>query len=186
MRAVYFPLIVLPLLAAAPAPDQAHKPAAAPAPGKPPAAPAAKPEGPKLIGHFDDWTAATNSEAGQAVCYAFVRAGHSAPAISGREEVVLTVTQRPGGRDAVAISAGFAYAANAAVKVQVDQTALEFYASGRSAFARDGHAAAAAFGRGAKVTARSPGPRNAAVTDTFSLKGFGRAYEAINKACPPK
>ena len=100
--------------------------------------------------------------------------------------MVLTVTQRPSGRDAVAISAGFAYAANAAVTVQVDQTALEFYTAGRSAFARDGHAAAAAFGRGSKVTARSPGPRNTTVVDTFSLKGFGRAYEAINKACPPK
>ena len=178
MRAILI-LLALPLLAAgpAPAPAQPHKPAAA--------APA-KPEGPKKLASFDDWTAATNTEAGQLVCYAFTRANHSAPAISGRGEVVLTVTQRPSGRDAVAISAGFAYAANATPTVQVDQTALDFYASGRSAFARDGHAAAAAFGRGKLVTARSPGPRTAAVVDTFSLKGFTRAYEAINKACPPK
>lgn len=186
MRPVAFLLIVLPLLAAAPAADQPHKPAAAAPAGKPAATPAGKPEGPKSIGRFDDWTAATNTEAGQAVCYAFVRAGHSAPAIPGRGEVVLTVTERPSGRDAVAISAGYAYPANAVVKVQVDQTALDFYASGRSAFARDGHAAATAFGRGAKITARAPGPRTAEVTDIFSLKGFGRAYEAINKTCPPK
>ncbi len=178
MRPVVFLFIALPLLAAGPAPDPQHKPAAA--------APAAKADGPKQIGRFEDWTAATNTEAGQPACYAFVRANHSAPPVPGRGEVVLTVTQRPSGRDAVAISAGFAYAANATVKVQVDQTALEFYASGRSAFARDGHAAAAAFGRGTKITAHSPGPRNVAVTDTFSLKGFGHAYEAINKACPPK
>jgi invasion protein IalB len=177
MRAVIF-LLAFPLLIPSPAAAQTHKPAAA--------SPPAKPEGPKQIGRFEDWIAATNIEAGQTVCYAFVRASHSAPALSGRGEVVLTVTQRPGGRDAVAISAGFAYAANAAVTVQVDQTALDFYAAGRSAFARDGHAAAAAFGRGSKVTAHSPGPRNAAVADTFSLKGFGRAYEAINKACPAK
>jgi hypothetical protein len=177
MRAVLL-VLALPLLAAAPAPEQPLKPAGT--------APPAKPEGPKLIGRFDDWTAATNSEAGERVCYAFVRAGHSAPAIPGRGDVVLTVTQRPSGRDAVAISAGFPYATNAAVAVQVDQTALDFYAAGRSAFARDGHAAAAAFGRGKQVTAHSPGPRKTAVVDTFSLKGFARAYEAINKACPPK
>ncbi len=141
---------------------------------------------PRPIGNFEDWTAATNIEAGQHVCYAFVRASHSAPAIAGRGEVVLTVTQRPSGRDAVAISAGFAYPANAAVAVQVDQTALDFYAAGRSAFARDGHAAATAFARGKQVLARAPGPQTAVVVDSFSLKGFGRAYEAINKACPPK
>jgi hypothetical protein len=170
-------LLALPLLAAGPAPAQPHKP--------PTAAPA-KAEAPKKIGQFDDWTAATNAEAGQTACYAFVRANHSTPALPGRGDVVLTVTQRPSGRDAVAISAGFAYPANAAVTVQADQTALDFYAAGRSAFARDGHAAAAAFGRGKQVTARSPGPRSATVVDSFSLKGFGRAYEAINKACPPK
>jgi len=176
MRA-FLIFLVLPLLAAAPAAVQPHKPAA----------PAAAAPGPKKIGDFEDWTAATNVEAGQRVCYAFVRAGHSAPAIPGRGEVVLTVTQRPSGRDAVAISAGFAYPANAAIAVQVDQTALEFYTAGRSAFARDGHTAATAFGRGKQVLARAPGPRApAVVVDSFSLKGFGRAYEAINKACPPK
>ena len=177
MRAVLV-LLAVPLFAAAAAADQPHKPA--------PATPPAKAEGPKPIGHFDDWIAATNSEAGERVCYAFVRASHSVPVLPGRGEVVLTVTQRPSGRDAVAITAGFAYAANASVTVQVDQTGLDFYASGRSAFARDGHAAAAAFGRGKQALARSPGPHNTTVVDTFSLKGFSRAYEAINKACPPK
>jgi hypothetical protein len=155
-----------------------------------PAAKTGKPTrstGPKAIGRFEDWTAATNREAGQTVCYAFTRAQASAPAISGRGDVVLTVTERPGtpgSRDAVAISAGFAYAANAAVTVNVDAAALDFYTAQRSAFARDGHAAAQAFMKGKLAVAHSPGPRSAAVVDTFSLKGFSAAYAAINKACP--
>ena len=173
MRAL---LMLIPLLAAAPAMAQQHKPATPPA----------KPEGPKAIGRFDDWTAATNTEAGQTVCYAFTRATHSAPPIPGRTEVVLTVTERPTGRDTVAITAGFAYAPGASVAVQADQTALEFYAAGRSAFARDGHTAAAALNHSLQVTARSPGPHNTSVLDTFSLKGFARAYDAIARACPPK
>jgi hypothetical protein len=177
MRALLI-LLALPFLAAA-APSPAHKPAAAPA------APA-KAAGPQKIGSFDDWTAATNVEAGEKACYAFVRAGHSTPAVPGRGEVVLTVTQRPAIRDTVAVSAGFTYPANATLAVQVDQNALEFYASGRSAFARDGHAAVAAFERGKQVTVRSPGPRKANLVDSFSLKGFAKAYEAINKACPAK
>jgi hypothetical protein len=94
------------------------------------------------------------------------------------------VTERPSGRDSVAIEAGFTYAPNASVTVQVDQTGLEFYTHARDAFARDGKAAVAAFQRGSRAIARSPGPKE--VTDTFSLKGFGAAYAAIVKACPAK
>ena len=141
---------------------------------------------PKSIGKFEDWQAVTHQEGGQLVCYAFVRAGSSQPALPGRGEVVLTVTHRNGARDTVAISAGFPYAADAEVQMGVDQAQLAFYAVGRSAFARDGHTAVAAFAKGREAVAKSPGPRNAVVTDTFSLRGFSPAYAAINKACPAK
>jgi invasion associated locus B (IalB) protein len=155
---------------------------AAAAPKKPAAHPAAA--GPKSIGKFDEWTAATHQESGQTVCYAFTRVQSSSPTVPGRGPVVLTVTERASGRDAVAIESGFSYAANATVTVQVDQAGLEFYTSGRNAFARDGKAAVAAFGKGSRAIARSPGPKE--VTDTFGLKGFGQAYAAIVKACPAK
>lgn len=142
------------------------------------------PAGPKSIGKFEDWTSATHTESGQTVCYAFTRAQGSVPALAGRGAVVLTVTERPSGRDTVAMEAGFAYAPNATVTVQVDQAGLEFYTAGRNAFARDGKAAVAAFGKGSRAIARSPAPKEA--TDTFSLKGFGAAYAAIIKACPAK
>ncbi len=140
--------------------------------------------GPKSIGKFEDWTAATHQESGSPVCYAFTRVQTSAPTIAGRGPVVLTVTERASGRDAVAIEAGFPYAANATVTVQVDQAGLEFYTAGRNAFARDGKAAVTAFGKGSRAIARSPAPKE--VTDTFSLRGFGQAYAAIVKACPAK
>lgn len=170
-------LLILALLPALPAVAQTKKPAV-----KEAAHPAAA--GPKSIGKFDDWTAATHAESGQTVCYAFTRVQSSAPALSGRGPVVLTVTERASGRDAVAIEAGFAYAPNATVTVQVDQTGLEFYTAGRNAFARDGKAVVTSFGKGSRAIARSPGPKE--VTDTFSLRGFGQAYAAIVKACPAK
>jgi hypothetical protein len=170
-------LLTLALLLALPAAAESKKPA----PAHPAAAAAA---GPKSIGKFDDWTAATHSESGQTVCYAFTRVQSSAPTLPARGAVILTVTERASGRDAVAIEAGFTYAANATVTVQVDQTGLEFYTAGRNAFARDGKAAVTAFGRGSRAIARSPTPKE--VTDTFSLKGFAQAYAAIVKACPAK
>ncbi len=149
-----------------------------------PVHPAAAGGAPRSIGKFDDWTAAIHQESGQTVCYAFTRVQSSAPSLPGRGSVVLTVTERPAGRDAVAIDAGFSYAPNAAVTVQVDQTGLEFYTAGQDAFARDGKAAVTAFGKGSRAIARSPSPKE--VTDTFSLKGFGQAYAAVVKACPGK
>lgn len=149
-----------------------------------PAAAAPAAAGPKKIKDFEDWTAATNTESGQTVCYAFTRAKTSIPALNGRGPVVLTVTERASGRDAVAIESGFTYAANASVTVQVDQTGLDFYTSGRNAFARDGKAVVAAFNKSARAIARNPAPKE--VTDTFSLKGFADAYKAITKACPAK
>ncbi len=141
---------------------------------------------PKSIGKFDDWQAATHGEGGQLVCYAFVRASGSQPALPGRGEVVLTVTQRSSGRDTVAISAGFPYPADAEAQMTVEGTQLAFYTAGRSAFARDGRAAVAAFAKGREAVAKSPAPHNMTVADTFSLRGFSPAYAAINKACPAK
>jgi len=164
-------------------PVQSHPVQSHPVQSRPAPAPA-KPDGPKSIGTFQDWQAATHTEGGQTVCYALTRA-KPAGAVPGRGEVVLTVTHRPNLRDAVAISAGFAYPANAEVKVAAGPGTLDFYTAQRSAFARSGPAAVAAFGRAPQAIAKSPGPRGE-VSDTFSLKGFAQAYAAINKACPPK
>jgi hypothetical protein len=174
--ALLAPLLMPPALAQQP-----------PAPKKKPPTPAApKADAPKPIGKFDDWIAATHPEAGQTVCYAFTRAQSSMPTLAGRGGVVLTVTQRASGRDSVAIEAGYAFAPDATVNVQADQTGLDFYTSRRAAFARDGHAAVTAFQAAGRAIARSPGPREAKVVDTFSLKGFSAAYAAISKACPPR
>jgi hypothetical protein len=167
----------VPLLAAATAPGHprpTHAPAAA--------------EPPKPLGTFDNWVAATHRENGQTICYAFTRAQASAPRLRGRGPVLLTVTERPSGRDEVAISAGYRYPANADVKLKADQVEFDFTPSESSAFARDGHAAVAAFlkAKGREAVARGAGPRNVPVTDSFSLRGFDAAYAVVNKACPPR
>ena len=176
----FFPGILISFIALA-APVLAQPRPAKPVPARPAAA------APKAVGKFDDWTAATNLEAGQKVCYAFTRAAGSTPALPGRgEAVLLTVTQRQGGRDAVSLSAGFEYGASAAVAVQADAAGFEFYTAKRSAFARDGRATVAALLKAGKVVARSPGPRGGEIVDSFSLKGIQRAYEAIGRECPAR
>jgi hypothetical protein len=179
-RALILTLILAPLPSFALAQSQQGSPA------KKKPATEKRSDGPKAIGRFDDWVAATHQEAGQPVCYAFTPAKTSTPDVKSRGRVVLTVTQRPTLRDAVAIEAGFTYANDAAVTVKADQTPLQFYTAQRNAFARDGHAATAAFGHAAHAVATSPGPRDTKVVDTFSLKGFAAAYAAIGKKCPSR
>ena len=168
------PLFAVCCALVAPVPAWSQKPAPTPAP--------AAQSGPKSIGKFDDWTAATHQEAGQKVCYAFTRAQTA----GGKSSAILTVTQRTAGRDAVAIDAGYVFPPNSAVTVQVDAVTLEFYTAQRNAFARDGKAAVAAFSKGKTAVSKGPGAKDGQVSDTFSMKGFSAAYAAIGKECPAK
>ena len=146
-----------------------------------PAAPAQQP-GPRQLGSFRDWTAATYQENGQKICYAFTRASKTEPA---RQGVVLTVTHRPAGRDAVALSAGYAYPRNAEVTMAIGQTNLPFYTGGNSAFARDGAAVVAAMRGGSRAVMRGPGAGGRGnANDQISLAGFSAAYDAIVRECP--
>ena len=143
--------------------------------------------GPKPLGVFQDWTAASYATGGQTVCYAFTRPTNSVPKLPGRGGVMLTVTERPGSRDEVVLDAGYQYPAKSEPAVQVGPQSLSFYTSGQNAFARDGHAAVMAFEAGAQAVARSPAPTSKTqVVDTFSLNGFTAAYNAVVKACPAK
>ena len=153
-----------------------------------PAAPAPAQTGPKQIGKFDDWTAATHQEGGSSVCYAFSKPikSEAKPDIANRGAVILTISERKTPRDTVALEVGFPYPANAVATVKIDKTTLEFYTDKRNAFARDGAAVVQAFKKASQVAIVSPGPKKESVTDTFSLKGFGSAYDAIVKACPAK
>jgi len=139
---------------------------------------------PQRLGEHEDWTAATYQEGGQKVCYAFTRP-KSSEGVPDREDVMLTVTHRPSQRDAVILSAGYAYPRGAEVQVEVGGMDLDFYTAGSSAAARNGDAAIRAFKAGLEAVATGPGPGGRGrARDSFSLSGFTAAYEAISRACP--
>ncbi len=164
-------LLSLPALVLLLAPPAAAQQAAAP---------------PRKLGQFQNWTAAVHTEAGHKICYAFTRASRAEGVVNRpAAQVLLTVTHRPQGRDAVALRAGYAYARNAEVKVQVGQTEFTFYTSGSDAHGRDGAGTVRALRSGREVLARGPGPNNRGVAnDLFPLAGFTQAYDAISRECP--
>ncbi len=146
----------------------------------------ATPAGPRQLGTFQSWTAATHTEAGVKYCFAFARAARS-EGMPGRApaSVSLLVTHRPTGRDQVAIRSGYTHARGAELRLVIGETTLPAYTAQDSAFLRDGRAAVTAMRNGREALARAPGPNNrGTVSDQFPLAGFSAAYEAISRECP--
>lgn len=144
-----------------------------------------RPAAPTPLGSWGAWRAATHREGGTLTCYAWSRARTSSPALHGRGDVVLTVTERRGApRDAVAISVGFVYPPGSTVDLVAGHTRLAFYTAQRSAFARNGRASTRALSHAAEAVVHSQDPRTGEVTDRFALAGFDDAHAAIVKACP--
>jgi hypothetical protein len=147
----------------------------------------AAPAGPRALGTFQSWTAATHSENGAKLCYAFTRAARS-EGVPGRnaQDILLLVTHRPAGRDQVAIRSGYTFGRGAELRLTVGTADLPAYTSQDSAFLRDGRAAVAALRNGREAQARAPGPNGRGTAqDIFPLAGFSAAYEAISRECPP-
>ena len=138
---------------------------------------------PRPLGRFGDWTAATHLEGGQTVCYAFTRAQASVPRLPGRGDVVMTVAERVGQRDAVAISAGYVYPPLAEPRLHVGDAEFNFYTAQSAGFSRDGHAVVTALLGGRAAVMSGPGPNGFSVTDNFSLHGFQGAYAALGRVC---
>jgi hypothetical protein len=149
---------------------------------------AAQADGPVPLGSdggkFGDWTAATYGSGNAEACYAFTVAQASSPALPGRGQVMLTVTERPGAHDEVTLSAGYDYPRKPTVTLDVDGTKISFYTKGDTGFTTDGGTAVTAFQQGATASATSSAPGGGNVTDVFSLAGFSDAYSAITAACP--
>jgi len=135
-------------------------------------------------GQFGDWTAATYTAGAEKICYAFTTAQKSDPALAGRGQVMLTVTERPGARDEVTISAGYTYPKDAQVSLAVGAGKFDFYTKDSTAYTTMGSQAAAAFKAGDVAIATGTGPHGKPVTDSFSLKGVSGAEAAIIAACP--
>lgn len=144
--------------------------------------PAVAQNGPRILGEYGQWTAAVQRDGRQKVCFAFsspTRMSHP------RSDAYLIVSHSGTERNAVELAADYRYPSAARVTVSVGRTALRFEADGNSAYAVNGGAAVAAFRRGDQAIAR--GPRRAGqrgvVTDTFSLRGFTAAYNAMSREC---
>lgn len=146
----------------------------------------------ELLGNFDDWSAFSETENGKPLCYVGSQPKKSEGDYSQRGYAYVLVTHRPAEKAVgeVSIRAGYTYKEGSEVEVKVDGgPPFKLFTDDGLAWTREAktdQALVAAMKAGAGMTIKGTSSRGTLTTDTYSLKGFTAALEAINKACGVK
>ena len=145
----------------------------------------------QFIGTFQDWEAYAGNEGRAKVCYAVTQPAKKEGQVAKRGDVYLFVTHRPGDkeRDVVNVKAGYKYKAGTAVNAAIGNQTFTLYIKDDTAWNRtsdEDKTMVQAMIKGATIIVRGTPAAGAATADTYSLKGFGAAYQAIGKACGVK
>ena len=149
-------------------------------------------EAPKLIGDYNDWSAYTYKEGNAIVCYMASSPKRDEGRYTKRGDIYAVVTHRPQDNsfDVVNFVAGYTLKSNSKLTVKIGkETFTNFFVQDDKAWtindAEDEKLVKAMF-RGERMIVEGTSNRGTQTKDTYSLKGFARAYKAINAKCGKK
>ncbi len=150
--------------------------------------PPAASQGIQRLGDFEDWNAYQFTEKGNVACYVASAPKKSEGDYTKRGDVFAIVTHRPSEsrRDEVSFVAGYAHKKDSWVEVTIEDETFKLFTQGDGAWAPDKEADAAlvaAMIKGRGMVVKGVSARGTETVDTYSLSGFTKAYQAINKAC---
>lgn len=159
-----------------------------------PAAAEAKQQSQQQIGQFGNWSAFVDKEKGNKLCYvgSIPEKQEGKYTSRGRTYVLVTIRPKESPLGVVTVEAGYRYRPDSKVRIDIDGQTYELYTRNRKsdgkgdawAFGDDGDKAlVAAMKRGKEMVVKGTSSRGTLTTDTYSLIGFTKAYEAIAKAC---
>lgn len=143
----------------------------------------------EILGTFGEWTAYTYTDSAGKVCYMSAEPEKSVGKYNKRGDVFLMVQHRPNdkGFDVVNTVAGYTYKKNSTPTISVDgKVKKSLIVQGDKAWARDAATdkhIVQQLKAGSKAVLTGVSVRGTKTTDTFSLKGFSKAYNEISKAC---
>lgn len=142
----------------------------------------------KVLGLFGDWGAQTFSEGKNTGCSMWSQPTKDEGKYSKRGAIYAYITHRPWDKrvNEVSISAGYAYKKDSTVQVRIGGQKFTLFTDGETAWSRspkEDKALVEAMKRGNAMIVSGVSGRGTQTTDTYSLTGFTKAYEAINKAC---
>jgi invasion protein IalB len=150
-------------------------------------------QNPKLIGSYSDWKALTFQEQGasqaetKSGCYTIAEPIRKEGAYSTRGRVYALVTHRPTDKklNVITIIAGYEFKEGSGVTVEVGDEKFSLFTQQDMAWASDEDDAKIvdAMKKGSDMVVHGVSAKGAETTDTYSLIGFTKAYNAIGQAC---
>jgi hypothetical protein len=144
-------------------------------------------QNPQPIGSFGDWQALTFQEEGQSGCYVIAEPARKEGNYTSRGDVYALVTHRPTDAklNVFTIIAGYTYQPGSEVIAEIGGERFSLFTQEGMAWAADADDAKIvdALKRGAGMVVRGVSSRGTETTDTYSLTGFTKAYNAIGRAC---
>ena len=142
-----------------------------------------------ILGTYDDWTAYVYQDQNGKTCYMATEPKKSTGKYKVRDDIFLFVTHHLAEKefDIVNVSAGYTYKKGSKPTFTVDKNkAVTLVSHADTAWAKDSAADLKLIGqmkKGTTAVLKGTSARGTQTTDTFSLKGFSRAYHEIQKAC---
>ncbi|MHA1599872.1 MAG: invasion associated locus B family protein [Alphaproteobacteria bacterium] len=145
-------------------------------------------QGIERLGDFGDWSSFQFTEDGNKACYMASQPKKAVGDYKKRGDIYAIVTHRPGEKlhDEVSILAGYSYKEGSTVQVVIGGKTFELFTQGDGAWAKDKKAdktLVKAMIKGSSMVVKGTSARGTKTSDTYSLKGFTKAYAAIGKAC---
>jgi len=143
---------------------------------------------PSLEGAFNDWSLYELQENGNPVCYLSSGLERSSDNVPRRRPAVVLITNRPaeGRKGVVSVDPGYIYEDGSQVLMSLGRRQFHLYTKGGQAWAEDGDdpQIIQAIRGGSTLVVTGRMKNGTATTDTFSLRGFGTALAALDRACP--
>ena len=144
-----------------------------------------------LIKTTGDWSAFSHGTGKSKICHIASAPTKETGNYKHRGHTLVLVAHRPAEKklDVFELRAGYTYKKASEVIIYVDDQEFKLFTSKKTAWAKNpetDHALARAMIRGRVMTAEGISNRGTKTLDTYSLKGFTAAYNAIRKFCKVK
>jgi len=148
-------------------------------------------ESPKFIDSFSAWNLYTFDNSDGTWCYIASEPTDQTGDYSRRGAAAVLVTKLPGYSDGedeqVSVQPGYSYLADSKVELAIDNVEYALFTKGEHAWANssdDDRRLIDAMRRGAQMTVRGTSTKRTYSLDTYSLRGFTAAHNAMRDACP--
>lgn len=143
----------------------------------------------KHVGTFESWNVFTTKDGGKAVCYMASQPAESKGGPAKRGDAMVVISHYPADKafDEVAVHSGFAIKEGQDSDVLIGGTTFKLFYKDGASWNRDAsgdRAMVQSMKSGTAMIVKAiPSSGGKLAEDTYSLKGFTAAHDALDKAC---